>query len=60
VQDIEVILRDPEIDAMVIASPTATHYELVRAGLAAGKHVRLDDVYGCGQSQRRRVTPVHF
>jgi predicted dehydrogenase len=39
VQDIEVVLRDPEIDALVIASPTATHYDLARAALAANKHI---------------------
>ncbi|MFI5337892.1 MAG: Gfo/Idh/MocA family protein, partial [Opitutales bacterium] len=33
------ILRAPDIDAVVIATPTGTHYELVRAALEAGKDV---------------------
>jgi predicted dehydrogenase len=37
--DPEVAFADPEIDAVVIATPTSTHYELVGRALAAGKHV---------------------
>jgi len=37
--DPELLLRDPEIDAVVVATPTATHYELVRRALECGKHV---------------------
>jgi len=33
------VLNDSEIDAVVIATPTATHYGLVRAFLLSGKHV---------------------
>jgi predicted dehydrogenase len=39
VSDVKEVLQDPEIKAVIIASPTATHYELVRACLLAGKHV---------------------
>jgi predicted dehydrogenase len=39
VADIEVVLRDPQIDAVIVASPTATHHRLVSASLSAGKHV---------------------
>lgn len=38
-RDCRVTLRDPEIDAMVIATPTSTHYPLVKEALRAGKHV---------------------
>lgn len=37
--DPEVVLRDPEIQAVVIATPAATHYPLVSQALQAGKHV---------------------
>jgi predicted dehydrogenase len=37
--DAEAALADPEVDAVVVATPTSTHYELVRRSLAAGKHV---------------------
>lgn len=33
------IIKSPAIDAVVVASPTATHFELVRAALLAGKDV---------------------
>ena len=37
--DIEVILGDPGIDAVVIASPTPTHVDLLTASVHAGKAV---------------------
>lgn len=33
------VIDDPEIHAVLIASPTTTHHEYVRAALDAGKHV---------------------
>lgn len=33
------VLDDPEIDAVVIATPTGLHYSLVKQALIAGKHV---------------------
>ena len=38
-QDAEAILGDPGIDAVVIASPTATHVDLLTAAVRAGKAV---------------------
>jgi predicted dehydrogenase len=38
-QDYQPLLRDPSIDAVVIATPVSTHYEIVRESLLAGKHV---------------------
>jgi len=35
----EALVTSPEIDAVIIATPTATHYELVRTALLTGKHV---------------------
>jgi predicted dehydrogenase len=34
--------RDPAVDAIVVATPTITHYELVKAALVAGKHVLVE------------------
>jgi predicted dehydrogenase len=41
-QIIEGVFADPAIDAIVIATPTGTHYALVRAALQAGKHVLVE------------------
>ncbi|MBA4373580.1 MAG: oxidoreductase [Thermodesulfovibrio sp.] len=38
----EELLRDPEIKAVVIATPAATHYELVKKAIAAGKDVFVE------------------
>jgi len=35
-------LGDSEVDAMVIATPTSTHYELARRALEAGRHVLVE------------------
>ena len=35
----EQMLRMPEIQMLVILTPAPTHYDLIRAGLLAGKHV---------------------
>lgn len=35
-------IEDPAADAVVIATPTRTHYELVKLALEAGKHVLVE------------------
>ena len=35
-------IQDPSADAVVIATPTNTHYTLVKAALLAGKHVLVE------------------
>lgn len=37
--DAGTLLDDPNLDAVVIATPTATHHDLARTALDAGKHV---------------------
>jgi predicted dehydrogenase len=36
------MLADPDLDAIVIATPVVTHYELAKQALAAGKHVFVE------------------
>src|SRR5215471_10530207 len=40
--ELDAILADREVDALVIATPTNTHYALVKAALQAGKHVLVE------------------
>src|SRR5688572_15821737 len=42
VEDGDLILRDPEIRAVVIATPAASHARLVREALDAGKDVFVE------------------
>ncbi len=40
--DIDEALKDPEVDAIVIATPTNTHFDLAAMALRAGKHVLVE------------------
>jgi predicted dehydrogenase len=40
--DVEPVLEDPELDAVVIATPVGTHYELAQTSLLAGKHTFIE------------------
>ena len=41
-KDVDVIFRDPAIDAVVIAVPAAAHFELTCRALEAGKHAFVE------------------
>lgn len=36
------LIGDPELDAIVVATPVAYHYKLAKAALSAGKHVMVE------------------
>ncbi|MBI5869017.1 MAG: Gfo/Idh/MocA family oxidoreductase [candidate division Zixibacteria bacterium] len=40
--DAKEMIADPQIDAVVIATPVSTHHPLAKAALTAGKHVLLE------------------
>ena len=40
--DYDDVLQDPEVDAVLIATPVSTHYPLALAALQAGKHVFVE------------------
>jgi predicted dehydrogenase len=40
--DVKHVLDDPRVDAVVIATPVCTHFELVAASLSAGKHTFIE------------------
>ncbi len=49
------LLRDPEIDAIAIATPVHTHFELALAALRAGKHVWVEKPMTEHSSQARQL-----
>lgn len=40
--EFETILRDPEVDAVVVATEVVTHHAIAKAALKAGKHVFVE------------------
>src|SRR3989338_4611910 len=49
------IFNDPEIDAVVIATPLLTHFELCRRALAAGKHVLVEKPMTASLKEARQL-----
>src|SRR5262249_20176736 len=41
----ETVLRDPGVDAVVVATPVHTHYPFARMALQAGKHVLVENPF---------------
>ena len=41
-ENFDAVLGDPEVDAVIIATPVHTHFELASAALGAGKHVLVE------------------
>lgn len=56
--DFENVLRDPKTDAVVIATPVATHYKLAMAALEAGKHVLVEKPFADNSTHARDITQV--
>jgi predicted dehydrogenase len=42
VEDFNVVLADPEVNAVIIATPAASHYALAKQALECGKHVFVE------------------
>lgn len=49
------LIHDPEIDAVVIATPVPTHFELAAESLASGKHVFVEKPFTANSDQARRL-----
>jgi predicted dehydrogenase len=54
----EKVMEDGEVDAVLIASPAATHYELVKAALLAGKHVFVEKPMSLDLSQGEELVEI--
>lgn len=49
--NVEGIAHDPDVDAVIIATPNDTHYPLAMACIAAGKHVMCEKPLGLNFAQ---------
>lgn len=49
------MINDPEIDAVVIATPVSSHFELALAALRAGKHVLVEKPLAATSDQARKL-----
>jgi predicted dehydrogenase len=49
------LIRDPGIDAIVIATPVSSHYQLAMDALAAGKHVWVEKPLTLNSMQAERL-----
>ena len=53
--DFRELLADPEVDAVVVATPVSTHYSLALAALQAGKHVLVEKPLARTSQQAREL-----
>jgi predicted dehydrogenase len=58
IPDPQALIDDPEIDLVVIASPTATHAQWARAALLAGKHVVVDKPFALSLAEARDLADL--
>ena len=55
VRDLDSVLADPGIDAVVIAAPAVLHYELANRALSAGKHCFVEKPLALELTQAREL-----
>jgi predicted dehydrogenase len=69
--DFAEMLADPELDAVIVATPVPTHYPLAKAALLAGKHVlvekppamrahEMDELCAIASETGRALLPGHL
>ncbi len=49
------LIQDPAVDAVVIATPVSSHFELATAALSAGKHVLVEKPLAARSDQARKL-----
>lgn len=57
-KDYKAILDNPEVEAVMIATPLYTHYEIAKASLAAGKHVYLEKTMTHNREQALKLVKL--
>ncbi len=69
--DFEELLADPELEAVIVATPVVTHYELAKLALEAGKHVfvekppamrghEMEELYDLAEQRGLVLMPGHL
>jgi predicted dehydrogenase len=69
--DLDELLADDSVDAVIVATPVPTHYELSRRALEAGKHVfvekppamrgvEMEELCELAEERRRVLMPGHL
>jgi predicted dehydrogenase len=56
--DFDALLRDPELDAVLVATPPNTHHTLCKQALEAGKHVLVEKPMAKTSGQARELKEV--
>jgi len=49
------LINDPEIDAVIIATPVSSHFDLAMSALKAGKHVLVEKPLAAKSDQARKM-----
>lgn len=57
-KDFNEVLADKEIDGVVVATPSHTHYKIVKAALLAGKHVYVEKPLATAVSEAEELTKI--
>lgn len=57
-QDVHDLIQDPAIDAVAIATPVSTHYDLAMRALQEGKHVLVEKPLASNTDQVQRLMEV--
>lgn len=58
VDSIDALLGDPGIDAILVSTPTAMHFEHASAALRAGKHVMVEKPMALDLAESRRLVEL--
>ncbi len=53
--DVSEMLRNPKVDAVVVATPVSSHFELALMALQAGKHVLVEKPFTATVAQAERL-----